>query len=509
VPPQCCTLEGSSEFRLSCFGRAKTREIRGVRGETMSDTRLHPLISRNLAQMGYAQARPIQQAAAAPILAGRDVIGLAQTGTGKTAAFAAPVLHHLLSHKPGEDHRPIRPDERLRALVVCPTRELAQQVQQESAVIAQGTAVRTACVFGKAAIAPQAHAIARGVDLLVGTPGRLIELLEHGLLSLSHVRYVVIDEGDRMLDMGFLPQVRRILERVGPPAQGDGRGCQIMLFSATMPPAMEDLSRTFMRDPVRIEIGKQSTPVAHVVQHLIPVPDSHKVEALLHLLGAACAMAAAGSPPRSTAASRRSGVLVFCRTRRRVGWVGAALERHGLRVGMLHGDRSQAQRRKALDRFKAGDLDVLVATDVAARGLHIPAVATVVNYDLPLAPEEYVHRVGRAAHGLEAPVNPAQGLAEAFTLLDPDDRLAWRKVVDVTQIEVFAEHQIGGWSPPQARRTRHDNPRPAAGDDREVGAGSRARRDRRRETRRRKGRSHASAPIRKGQKPGAGVKRRG
>jgi ATP-dependent RNA helicase RhlE len=504
-------------------------------------TDLHPLITRNLEQMGYAQPRAIQQAARQPILDGRDVIGLAQTGTGKTAAFAAPLLHHLLSHRPMESRRPIRPEQRLRALILCPTRELAQQVQRECGVIAQGTALRTACVFGKASIAPQAQAIARGIDLLVGTPGRVIELLEEGMLSLAHVRGIVIDEGDRMLDMGFLPQVRRILERAGGVHDGSRKtGCQILLFSATMPPAMEDLARTFMHDPVRLEIGRHTTPVSHVQQHLIPVDDAHKVEALLHLLGVGSPTIGGAKVDVRQAAgsrSRRKGVLIFCRTRRRVGWVGTALERHGIKVGMIHGDRSQAQRQKALDRFKDGEAHVLVATDVAARGLHIPAVNTVINYDLPLQPEEYVHRIGRAAHGIvveaaEAPATfshsqerenvtersirkeSAAQRGQAFTLLDPDDRLHWRSIVDATNITVFAEHEIDGWRPPESKTSRRtagpglrqslDDPKQA-----QMSASARERRERPKNTRRRKGRSHASAPIRKGQKPGGGVKRLG
>jgi ATP-dependent RNA helicase RhlE len=508
---------------------------------------LHPVVQRNLEQMGYARPRPIQDAVREPILLGRDIIGLAQTGTGKTAAFAAPVLHHLISHKPVTPRkRSILPEQRLRALVLCPTRELAQQVQRESGRIAQGSVLRTACVFGKAAITPQAEAIARGVDLLVGTPGRVIELLDDGLLSLAHVRHVVIDEGDRMMDMGFLPQVRRILERVGGSldlgeagvAQAGGRKPQIMLFSATMPPAMEDLARTFLREPARIEVGRHTMPVSHVRQHLVPVADEHKVEALLHLLGAA---SRAGLRPAASAAhaplatSRkgqalpygriRKGVLIFCRTRRRVGWVGTALERHGVKAGMIHGDRSQAQRQRALERFKSGELHVLVATDVASRGLHIPAVKTVVNYDLPLAVEEYVHRVGRAAHGVDEAIsseradatppqhaerpNEPSVMGEAFTLLDPGDRLHWRAIVDATAIEVYAEHELEGWSPPESaakkRRGEPDRERTGSAESAEVGTN----RQKPARTRRSKGRSRASAPIKKGQKPGRGVRHLG
>ncbi len=463
-----------------------------------TEGQLHSLLIRNLSQMGYAQPRPIQAAAQEPILAGRDLIGLAATGTGKTAAFVTPILHHLLSARPGgepasrRDKRPIRPAERLRALVLCPTRELAQQVQKETGVIAQGSVLRTTCAVGKSAIRPQADAIARGVDVLVATPGRAIELLEGGMLSLAHVRHVVIDEGDRMLDMGFLPQVQSILQRIGEPRQ-------VMLFSATMPPAMEDLAREFLRDPVRLEIGKHTTPVTHVRQHLIPVADQHKVHLLLHVLGTA---PGSGAPARAP----MRGVLIFCRTRRRVGWVGTALERHGIKVGVLHGDRTQAQRQKALEAFKEGEANVLVATDVAARGLHIAAVKAVINYDLPMQAEEYVHRVGRAAHGLE------DEAGEAFTLLDPDDRLKWRAIIDATGIEVFAEHGVAGWSPPPPRRSKATQRAQAAQrapaietDEPQRLRGGRF--DPFNRPPRKRGRSHASKPIKKGQKPGGGVRR--
>lgn len=468
--------------------------------------------------MGYATPRAVQTAVREPALAGRDVIGLAATGTGKTAAFVAPLLHHLIATRPGgepatrRDKRPIRPDERLRALVLCPTRELAQQVQQEAGLIAQGSVLRTACVYGKSAIKPQADAIGRGVDLVVGTPGRVIELLDAGHLSLAHVKHVVIDEGDRLLDMGFLPQIEKILSRVG-------GARQIMLFSATMPPKMEDLARRFLNEPVRIELGRHTTPVRHVEQHLVPVRDDDKVSLLLHMLGVE------EKNPKQSRAKRtgppllgRKGVLIFCRTRRRVGWVGGALERHGVKVGTLHGDRSQAQRQKALEGFREGALRVLVATDVAARGLHIEAVKTVINYDLPMQAEEYVHRVGRAAHGLIEESGAADSSASggAYTLLDPDDRMKWRAVIDTTEIKVFAEHEVAGWTPPPTPSERHKaRQSAAAAKKKEAMEAEPLTPQRERKGRfdpfnrppRRRGRSHASKPIKKGQKPGGGVRK--
>jgi superfamily II DNA/RNA helicase len=300
---------------------------------------LHPLIVRNLNKLGYFSPRPIQAQAIGPVMAGSDVIGLAQTGTGKTAAFIAPIAHQLISDRPPTSIGKLKdPMTRLRALVLCPTRELAQQVAAEAAGIVQGTVLRTACAYGKVSIARQAEQISRGVDILIATPGRVRELLEHGgggggsSLSLAYVRHVAIDEADRMLDMGFLPQVTQILKAV--PGQR-----QMLLFTSTMPAEVEDLARQFMRDPVRIEAEPHTTTAPHLQQHLLPVDEDDKVLALIHLLS---------HPPRK-------GVLVFCRTKRRVGWVGTALQRNNISTSMLHGDRTQSQRQDALDKFSSGE----------------------------------------------------------------------------------------------------------------------------------------------------------
>src|SRR5262245_26452172 len=289
---------------------------------------LHPLLVRNLSKLGYFTPRPIQAQAIGPALDGRDGIGLAQTGTGKTAAFIAPIAHRLISDRPpatiGRNKDPMA---RLRALVLCPTRELAQQVAAEAARIVQGTVLRTACAYGKVSIARQAEAIGKGIDILIATPGRVRELLEASRLSLAYVRHVAIDEADRMLDMGFLPQVTQILRAV--PGQR-----QMLLFTATLPAEVEQLAQQFMHDPVRIEAEPHTTTAPHLQQHLLPVDEDDKVAMLIHLLS---------HPPRK-------GVLVFCRTKRRVGWVGTALQRNNISTGMLHGDRSQAQRQDALDK---------------------------------------------------------------------------------------------------------------------------------------------------------------
>jgi ATP-dependent RNA helicase RhlE len=487
--------------------------------QSFAEIGLHPILLRNLQQMGYVQPWPIQAQTLGLILQGHDLIALAQTGTGKTAAFVTGIAHHLLSRKPGDadesaarDSRvgtlcasarrrlPIDRTTRLRSLVLCPTRELAQQVGKEAAAIVQRSVLRVAVVYGKVALGPQAAAIARGVDMLIGTPGRLRELIDAGALSLVHIQRVTIDEADRMLDMGFLPQITTILEMV----KSERR--QVLLFTATMPPAVENLARQFLRDPLRIEVGRHTTPVAHVQQHLVPVHDRDKVGLLLHLLGAASGIDRGRTGPAKEDAHGGRGVLVFCRTKRRVGWVGAALQRHGIATGMIHGDRSQVQRKKALDRFANDELRVLVATDVAARGLHIPAVKTVVNYDLPLEPEEYVHRIGRAAHGLAqaAAIEPAGASAssgargQAYTFLSPDDRLRWREILrSVREVgeSVHAE-DVPGFHPlvDVARGRRKRRERDVA---RQFQRGKSAASPPRR--------SRKSRPIKKGEKPGKGV----
>lgn len=444
------------------------------------DSGLHPIIARNLSLMGYQQPRPIQERTRRPAVDGRDIIGLARTGMGKTAAFLAPVAHHLISEKPVQKPRKrIEPMARLRALILCPTRELTQQVAEEARQIVQGSVLRVACAYGKVAITPQAQAIARGVDVLVATPGRVRELLGSAALSLAHVNHVVIDEADRMLDMGFLPQVKQILQMIS-----DRR--QMLLFTSTMPGEIEDLAREFLRDPVRVEVDPHTTPVEHVGQHLIPVDDGDKVELLLHLLET----------------RKLRGVLVFCRTKRRVGWVGNALRNNGIRTGMLHGDMSQAQRKKSFDRFANRELTVLVATDVAARGLHVPSVNFVVNYDLPNTPEEYIHRIGRAAHGAGAGGSARAGDSFTFLADDRDEKVRWRAILDKLNVEVFAE-PVKGFAP---ATPKHGRPRPHDdAPDREEKSGRPTSKRSQRERGRKPKRSRKSRPIKKGQKPGRGV----
>jgi len=456
---------------------------------SFAELSINPILVRRLEQIGYEEPTPIQAQAIRPIVEGRDVVGLAPTGTGKTAAFAAGVAHQLLGEKPGADAR-------LRALVLCPTRELAQQVGGEIESITRGSALRVACVYGAVGMRPQAEAIARGVDIVVGTPGRMRDLIASEDLTTAHLRHLVIDEADRMLDMGFLPQVDAIAKTL-PGAR------QTLLFSATMPPAVASLAERFMRAPVRIEVGEPTRAAEHVEQHLLPVPDHLKAKLLLRLLED----------------ESRDRVLVFARTRRRVGWIDGALRRNGIESAPIHGDRTQAQRQRALERFRQGRERVIVATDVAARGLHIEGVRTVVNYDLPTQPEEYVHRVGRAEHG--APITRRGGASgEAFTFLSDDELLKWEMIVDATTT-VLPEERIEGFDytePPRGGKRREAERRGTRKPSKESRDTRRARGTRRGTSKdghvppklkpgQVKRRRDPGRPIPRNEKPGGGVKR--
>jgi ATP-dependent RNA helicase RhlE len=388
--------------------------------ERFEDLAVEPVVLRGLEHFGYATPTPIQKVAIPALAAGRDLIGLAPTGTGKTLAYGIPLAHQLIVDPPPLTRRArkgkggdkggkfVDPKRRLRGLVVVPTRELASQVAEEIRRLTKGSLVKVGAVWGKAAIKPQREKIEAGLDILVGTPGRLRELMDIDVLSLAFIRHLVIDEGDRMLDMGFLPQIRTILERM--PEQR-----QMAFFSATMPPAMEDLARTFLQRPARVEVGRHTRAAEHLGNRLYEIEDVLKVALLLQLV----------------VGEQRRGVLVFCRTRRRAGWVHAALRHHGISVGLVHGDRSQNQRTRALEQFAEGASAVLVATDVAARGLHIDRVRTVINYDLPLSAEEWVHRIGRAGHG--------GGFGESFTFVAPPERSRWKQISKIVDERIRAD----------------------------------------------------------------------
>ena len=336
---------------------------------------ISPALVSNLRRLNLTDPRPVQRAIIPPLMKGEDVIALAETGSGKTAAFLAPILQRLLSHRPPPGDR-WTAEKRLRALVLAPTRELAEQTGDLAAQLVKGTVLRTGTVVGTVSVGPQRIMIQQGVDLLVATPGRLNDLIADEACPIDAVMMLVLDEADRLFDLGFAPQVER-LQSVLPATR------QTVLLTATMPTAVASMARGCMRSPRTIEVDPHTTAVEHVQQHVVILSQRRRIDFLLHLL-------------KEKQAGR---MIIFCRTRRRTGWVAAALARHAIRVGQLHGDRSQAQRRRALKEFQEGHLDVIVSTDVGSRGLHIEAVRTVVNYDMPADSEDLVHRTGRVAHG--------------------------------------------------------------------------------------------------------------
>ena len=329
--------------------------------------------------MGYVEPTPIQLRAIPLILDGKDVIGSAQTGTGKTAAFALPILSKLSHH-----------ESQPRVLVLEPTRELAAQVETAFRDFARFTNLRVAVVFGGVGYGQQREALRKGVDVLVATPGRLLDLLNQGAGRLDRVQFLVLDEADRMLDMGFLPDVRRIVQKCP-------RGRHTSLFSATIPPEIETLIQWAMRNPETIEIGARRTP-AETVKHVIyPVSDQQKTDLLLELLKRV----------------NYDSVIVFCRTKYGADRVAHLLRRSNHAVAVLHSNRTQREREQALRGFRDGRFEVLVATDIAARGLDIADVSHVINYDVPQHPEDYIHRIGRTGR--------MEATGDAFTLMVAED----------------------------------------------------------------------------------------
>ncbi len=338
---------------------------------------LAPALLRALAEQGYAEPTPIQAAAIVPALEGRDLLAGAQTGTGKTAAFSLPLLQRLyVTHK-----KPTQP-KRPRALVLTPTRELAAQIHDNVRAYGRHLGARATTIFGGVGINPQIDALRRGVDLLIATPGRLLDHIQQRSVDLSHIDVLVLDEADRMLDMGFLPSIKRILGHL--PRQNR----TTWLFSATFAPEIKALAGEFMRDPVEIQIAKPNTVAATVTHRVHPVDATRKRDLLLHLLA---------NDARQT--------LVFGRTKHGADKLARTLEQAGLRAAAIHGNKSQNQRTRALADFKSGRISVLVATDIAARGLDIDQLPMVINHDLPMVAEDYVHRIGRTGRA------GAEGLA--------------------------------------------------------------------------------------------------
>ena len=342
-------------------------------------------IQRALINRNHVVPTPIQARAIPDLLAGRDMLGIAQTGTGKTAAFALPILHKL-SRNSGTNGR-----RSPRALVLAPTRELAIQINDEFRAYGKDLHLRQAVIMGGVGQKPQVNALSRGVDILVATPGRLLDLMNQRLLRLDAVEFFVLDEADRMLDMGFVRDVRKIAAFLP-------KERQTLLFSATMPSEIARLSGEILIDPVRVEVTPQATPIERLEQNIYHVDAGAKVALLASILD-------------DPAMSR---VLVFARTKHRANRVAEKLDRGGVAAEAIHGNKSQAARQRALKRFRDGNARVLVATDIAARGIDVDSVSHVINFELPNEPESYVHRIGRTARAGNG------GIALSFC--DPSER---------------------------------------------------------------------------------------
>ncbi len=364
-------------------------------------------IARAVREKGYEAPTPIQKGTIPGVIAGRDLIGCAQTGTGKTAAFTLPILHRLRTGARG----------RLRALILTPTRELALQIGESLRVYGRHVRLASAVIHGGVPYRPQEMALRRGVDILVATPGRLLDHMQRGKIDFRSLEVLVLDEADRMLDMGFIRDVRRIIRAL------PGRR-QTLFFSATMPDEVRRLSKEILRDPVNVEVApRRSAPAPGVRQSLLPVARERKRELLAHLVEK----------------EARGQTLVFTKTKHGADKLARHLERRGHDVAVLHGNRSQAQRTKALDAFKKKRARILVATDIAGRGIDVEGITHVVNYDLPNVPEDYVHRVGRTAR--------AGATGDAISLMTPDDRQHVRAIealigraIECRTVQGFEDH---------------------------------------------------------------------
>ena len=341
---------------------------------------LHPDLLRGVKELGFTRPTPIQTDAIPPAIEGRDVLACAMTGSGKTAAFLLPILHRLIA----------RPRGRTRALVITPTRELAAQIEQHLSELAVHTPLSGAAIYGGVGMGPQEHALRSGVDVIIATPGRLLDHFRHDYARLDALEILVLDEADRMLDMGFLPDIKKVLKHL--PAKR-----QTMLFSATMPAPILELARELQRHPATINLERKSAPAVGITQAVYPVRETLKPTLFLELI-------------------RRGDlkdVIVFTRTKHRANRLSEVLEKAGVSVARIHGNRSQAQRTLALDGFKTGKFQVLVATDIVARGIDVEELSHVVNFDVPNVPDDYIHRVGRTAR--------ADATGDAFTFVSPEE----------------------------------------------------------------------------------------
>ena len=398
---------------------------------TFAELGLNEQILAGVATLGFNAPTPVQAAAIPAVLAGKDVVASAQTGTGKTAAFMLPTLQRIAVEKRGEAEKPdakersaaagrsakpnakrgdTKRDAYPRALIITPTRELAAQIDAVAKSVCASTGQQAVIVTGGARYKHQITALQKGCDVLVATPGRLIDLLDKKHTSLENIQVLVLDEADRMLDMGFWPSVRRIMEQL-PKAH------QTLLFSATLPASITSTIDALLKDPERIEIARTGQTAATIEQHLCSVTQGQKPQLLKALIDSFDP-----APER---------VLVFCRTKSRVDSIYKNLKAAGLKVDVMHADRPQKARARALERFRSGAIQVLVATDVMSRGIDIQGIDAVINFDVPLDPEDYVHRIGRTGR--------AGAAGQAFTFMGPDE------VTPLREIEYFTKALIPSW----------------------------------------------------------------
>jgi len=381
-----------------------------------------PRINAGIKIAGYTKPTPIQQQAIPVVLKRRDVLGLAQTGTGKTAAFMLPILQ-LLS---------INPTHQIRALIIVPTRELAEQIHRTAIALGKNTKVRSATIYGGVSKRPQLESLRRGMDIIVACPGRLLDLLNSKAIDLSHVEVLVLDEADQMCDMGFLPDIRRILKRV--PVRR-----QTLFFAATMPEKIRSLSESILHNPVTVQIGIIA-PTETVSHALYPVSQSQKTALVTTLL-------------QQLSSDR---VLIFTRTKYRARNLAHKLEIEGFRTSALQGNMSQRQRQGALDGFRKGKFDILVATDIAARGIDVSDISHVINFDMPDTVDAYIHRIGRTGR--------AQATGKAFTFCIPEDGGMIHNIEKVLGAKIKREHLPGfdyGTRTPksQPKQNRRNRPR--------------------------------------------------
>ncbi|HEU0013970.1 MAG TPA: DEAD/DEAH box helicase, partial [Longimicrobium sp.] len=348
---------------------------------------LRPELLRAVSDLGFTQPTPIQAQTITPGLEGRDLLACAMTGSGKTAAFLLPILQRLAE----------KPRGKTRALILSPTRELAAQIHEHLQDLSRHLGVRGAAVFGGVGMEPQERAFRQGVDVIVATPGRLLDHMQHPYVRFDALEVLVLDEADRMLDMGFLPDIRRVLKALP-------RDRQTLFFSATMPAPIVKLADEMLRQPVRVDLQRKAAPATGITQAVYPVSEELKPYLFLELV-------------------RRGdigSVIVFCRTKHRANRLGDFLDRHGVPNARIHGNRSQAQRTDALAGFKNGRFKALVATDIVARGIDVEALEHVVNFDVPHVPEDYVHRVGRTAR--------ADAVGDAYTFVSPEEESDLRAI---------------------------------------------------------------------------------